>query len=346
MTVFVAAPSNQHDFESAKGREELFMRGPMTTWRFTNFRDLLNEAGGVFYHVVVVTLSAGAALSLPHAASFAAQTFAIHRSAIESNKVAVVGVEVAVAVLLIAGINGLRRMTRNRRLAEMATHAGLKHVFPTNGTLIRTQIDHLKTRQGRGKNLMVIGSTGYHTFVEPEGDLHTVIWKSLEAKIMLLNPYSEAARIRASALLDSAVTPEALGEQVEKSIELFKRLKAGQKSVRLKLYSDPPHVKLTILGESIWLQHYHTGLDVHMMPEYVFEQNHNDYGLYTLFYQYFTRRWESAEIPEYDLDTDELVYRTSNGKEMRREKFPKRFGNSPLAFCPAIPLEDRALQDR
>jgi hypothetical protein len=83
-----------------------------------------------------------------------------------------------------------------------------------------------------------------------------------------------------------------------------------------------------------------------MMPEYVFEQNHNDYGLYTLFYQYFTRRWESSEIPEYDLDTDELVYRESTGKEMRREKFPKRFGNSPLTFCPTIPLEDRALQDR
>jgi hypothetical protein len=322
------------------------MRGPITKWILTNIRELLNDAGGVLYHVVVVTLSAGAALSLPHAANFVAQTFAIHWSAIEHDKVAVVGIEVAVAVLLIACINYLRLTVRNRRLAEMATHAGLMYVFPTSGTRTRKQIDKLKTRQGRAKNLMVIGSTGYHTFVEPKGDLHTVIWKSLEAKIMLLNPYSEAAGTRASALLDSAVTPEALGEQVEKSIELCKRLKAGQKSVRLKLYSDPPHVKLSILGDSIWLQHYHTGLDVHMMPEYVFEQNHNDYGLYTLFYQYFTRRWESSEIPEYDLETDELVYRESNGKEMRREKFPKRSCDSLLSLCPAIPLEDRALQDR
>lgn len=322
------------------------MGRPITTWKFTMGRDLLDEAGGVFYHVLVVTLSAGAALSLPHAADFVAQTFAIHWSAIERNTVAVVGIEVAVAILLIIGITGLRRTVRNRRLAEIATQAGLKHVFHTNGTLPRKQIDELKTRQGRAKNLMVIGSTGYHTFVEPEGDLHTVIWKSLEAKIMLLNPYSEAARVRASALLDSAVTPEALGEQVEKSIELCKRLKAGQKSIRLKLYSDPPHVKLAILGESIWMQHYHTGLDVHRMPEYVFEQNHNDYGLYTYFYQYFTRRWESSEIPEYDLDTDELVYRENNGMEMRREKFPKRSGSAPLSSCPAIPLEDRALQDR
>ncbi len=84
---------------------------------------------------------------------------------------------------------------------------------------------------------------------------------------MLLNPYSEAARTRAMAIPDSNVTPEALAEQVESSIELCKRLRAGQKSVRLKLSSDPPHVKLAILGNAIWLQHYHTGLDIHSMPE-------------------------------------------------------------------------------
>ncbi|MBX3301125.1 MAG: hypothetical protein KF693_02800 [Nitrospira sp.] len=310
------------------------------TERLTNRREFLEEVGLVVYHVAVITLSAGVASALPNAANFVAQ------SAIENNKVAVIAVEVAVAILLIAGINGLCRTMKNQRLAEMATYAGLKYVFPANGTLTRTQMDQVLTRQARAKNLMIIGSTGYHTFVKPEGHLHTRIWKSLESKIMLLNPYSEGARIRASALLDSAVTPEALGEEIEQSIELCKRLKAGQKSVRLKLYSDPPHVKLAILGDFIWLQHYHTGLDVHTMPEYVFEQNQNDYGLYTLFYQYFTRRWESPEIPEYDLDTDELVYRESNGTELRREQFPKRSGNSPQDLCPAIPLTDGALQDR
>lgn len=320
------------------------MRGRITERALTTSRKWLNDAGEILYHVVVIALSAGAALSLPHGANYVAQTFAIHWSAIERDRAALIEFEMVMAVLLIVGINGLRRIVRDRRLAEMATRAGLTRVFPTSRTVTRKQ--KLKAAQGRAKNLMAIGSTGYHTFVDPEGDLHTVIWKCLEAKIMLLNPYAEAARTRTRALLDSAVTPEALEEQVEKSIELCKRLKAGQKSVRLKLYADPPHVKLAILGDSIWLQHYHTGLDVHMMPEYVFEQNHNDYGLYTLFYQYFTRRWESCEIPEYDLDTDELVYRKPNGNEMRREKFPKRPSRSLLTFCPTIPLEDMSLQDR
>ena len=32
-------------------------------------------------------------------------------------------------------------------------------------------------------------------------------------------------------------------------------------------------------------------------------------------------RWGSVEIPEYDLDTDELVYRGKAGNEIRRERF-------------------------
>ena len=49
--------------------------------------------------------------------------------------------------------------------------------------------------------------------------------------------------------------------------------------------------------------------------------NCKDHGLYTLYAHYFVQRWESAEIPEYDLDTDELVYRSRTGNEVRRERF-------------------------
>jgi hypothetical protein len=93
------------------------------------------------------------------------------------------------------------------------------------------------------------------------------------------------------------------------------------KAVKLKLYSDSPLMKLVILGDYLWLQHYHADLDVQTMPEYVLRHNRKDYGLYTLYAHYFVQRWESAEIPEYDLDTDELVYRSKTGNEIRRERF-------------------------
>jgi hypothetical protein len=32
-------------------------------------------------------------------------------------------------------------------------------------------------------------------------------------------------------------------------------------------------------------------------------------------------RWNDSAIPEYDLDTDELVYRDGSGNEVKREAF-------------------------
>ena len=33
------------------------------------------------------------------------------------------------------------------------------------------------------------------------------------------------------------------------------------------------------------------------------------------------KRWENQEIPEYDLETDELIYKSAKGIEERREPF-------------------------
>lgn len=309
-------------------------------------RKLLHGAGEVTYHVIVVAMSAWVALSLPRAVEVASRNFVTYWPMVEKDKVALVTIEITVAVMLMVGLNYIRRSIRNGRLAEVATHAGLINVFSTRTPHARKRIRALKTLQGRAKHIMILGSTGYNTFVDPNGDLHAVLWKCLEAKVMLLNPWSGSARARVNAILDPNVTHESLVEQVGRSIELCKQLKAGQKSIRLKLYADPPHVKLTILGHAIWLQHYHTGLDVHTMPEYLFLQNHNDYGLYTLFYQYFTKRWESPDIPEYDLETDELVYRGSSGTEIRRESFPMTVTLPPTAFSETTYLGDMGLQDR
>jgi hypothetical protein len=138
---------------------------------------------------------------------------------------------------------------------------------------------------------------------------------------MLVNPYSQEASARIQAINHPEFTLDTFREEVRQSIQLLKRLKAMGKAVKLKLYSDSPLIKLVILGDYLWLQHYHADLDVQTMPEYVLRHNRKDHGLYTLYAHYFVQRWESAEIPEYDLDTDELVYRNRTGHEIRRERF-------------------------
>ena len=280
-------------------------------------RALLRDAAGSLYHVVVVALSAGIALLLPAGA----KQFLAFWARVEHDKLSLIAVEMTVAVLLIVCLNYIHRSLRDRALATVATGAGLVSFFPRRTRGAQRRIKQLKEDQGTGRTISVIGSSGHSTFVDQVGGLSSVLDKCLGARIMLVNPYSQEASARIRAINDPEFTLEKFRDEVRQSIELLKRLKAMGKAVRLKFYSDSPLIKLVILGDYLWLQHYHTDLDVKTMPEYVLRHNRKDHGLYTLYAHYFVQRWGSAEIPEYDLDTDELVYRSKTGNEIRRERF-------------------------
>lgn len=277
----------------------------------------------ILFHLVVVALSASIAISLPVIAAFLSQDFLIYWSLIANEQVALITVEIAVALLLIAGINYVRRSIQDRTFAEMTSAAGLTHCFRKRTRLAARKIKMLKNQHGLARNVLLIGVTGYKTFADPQGDLRATLENCLEAEIMLLNPYSHAARTRARAIANETGEPEHFPEQVDKCIEFLQKLRAEQKPVRLKLYSDAPHMKLAILGDYVWLQHYHKSRNVHTMPEYVYKHNPSEQSLYTLFYQYFIDRWQNPDIPEYDLETDELLYKNNNGSLVRREKFQR-----------------------
>ena len=286
----------------------------------------LKDSTHLFYHILVIVLSAGIALSLPVAANFMAETFLTYWSIFQNEKLFLVSIELALAVFLIVFTNYVTRSLRDHRLANMARSAGLLLVTPARGFFARRRIRKLKEQQGFARDVMIMGSTGFRTFVDPKGDLHQVIGNCREAKIMLLNPESEGAKTRARSIVDPGVTPEIIGDQVRRSIAFLKGIKAGQKSIRLKLYEDHPFLKLSILGDYVWVQHYHAGLDVQMMPKFVFKHNQNPGSLYVPFYQYFLMQWENPDIPEYDFDTGDLVYREGSGAERRRERFTEPGG--------------------
>lgn len=289
----------------------------MTNRFVETIRQTILDFERVLYHVAIVSLSAVIAMSLPYLAQgFLALWARIHR-----HEVLLVSTEIAVAISLIVLFNHLARNRESRRLAEAASGAGLLEFLPAEGHFCEQRLGHLIRRQGLARNVMIIGSTGT-SFSQPERALHAVLKNCLEAKVMLLNPCGEGARTRARGMMAPDITPEALRDQARRSIEFLKLLRAFQKNIKLKLYPDVPTIKLAILGDELWLQHYHTSLDVSTMPLYAFTHNRREHGLYTLFYQHFTMRWENPQIPEYDLETDELVYRGWNGREDRREPFP------------------------
>jgi len=281
----------------------------------------MNGSLRILYHIVVIILSAAIALSLPYTAGFIAKKFLDFWSLIENEKIFLVSIEIVCAMLLIFIFNYLGRSWKNRKLANTAKRAGLSIAPSGKGLFTQKRFKRFKEKQGIARDMMVIGSTGSRTFVDPKGDLHEVIKNCREAKIMLLNPNSEGASIRASGIPEPDITTDHFKEQIKKSIDFLKKLNDVRRNVKMKLYIDVPFLKLTILGDYIWVQHYHAGLDVRVMPEYVFEHSRNSSGFYTLFYQYFMSRWNDPGIPEYDFDTEELVYRNKTGNEIKREKF-------------------------
>lgn len=290
-------------------------------------KEILQESmKGIFhilYHAGVIALSAGIAFSLPYTVRIILKNFSIVWEFIESSTFYLVSMEIIIAMFLIIFFNYIYRSFVYKRYSNMARYAGLMYFFPFRGFFARRRIKKLKEMQGFARDIMIIGSTGFNTFVNPTGDLYHVVLNCREAKIMLLNPYGEGAKIRASSILDPDVTLEKFREQICRSIDVLKGLKAVQKNIKLKLYRDTPFLKLAMLGDYIWIKHYNAGIDIKVEPEYVFAHKQNPHSLYLPFYQYLLIRWNNTDIPEYDFDKDELVYRDGDGNEINREAFIK-----------------------
>ncbi|MBI5633116.1 MAG: hypothetical protein HZA15_06525 [Nitrospirae bacterium] len=285
-----------------------------------SIKEFIKVPAHILYHVAIIAISAGMALSMPYTVSFLSGQFQVYWELIGNEKIFLLSAEIVLAVLLILFFNYTGWVWRDRRLARIARNTGLVFASSSRGIFARRKNRKLKETQGIARDIMVIGSTGFRTFADPRGDLHAVIKNCRKAKIMLLNPASEGAATRVKSILDPEITLEKFREQIRRSIAFLKELKAVQKDIRLKLYPDVPFLKMALSGDYIWVNHYHAGLDVQVMPEYVFIHNQNPGSLYTIFYQYFLNHWADPRIPEYDLETDELVYRDVAGNEEKRER--------------------------
>lgn len=282
-------------------------------------KDILKVPAHIFSHVVIIVISAAIALSFPYLVGSLSHAFIKSWAVIGNEKIFLLIAETVLAVILILFFNYLGWVWRDRRLARIARAGGLVYASSSRGIFAKRRTRKLKEAQGIARDVMVIGSTGFRTFADQGGDLHAVIKNCRKAKIMLLNPASDGAVTRVKSILDPQITIEKFREQIKRSIDLLKELKAAQKDIRLKLYQDVPFLKMALSGDYLWVNHYHAGLDVQVMPEYVFVHNQDPGSLYTIFYQYFLNHWADPRIPEYDLETDELIYRDGAGNEEKRE---------------------------
>lgn len=285
---------------------------------------MFKNTKAIIHHILIFVLSAAIALSLPYTGKFIADNYQAYWLLIESDMVLLNSLKIAFAVLLIIFFNFLERIWNDRKFSKIATNdMGLVLVAHAEGRRTKKRVKKLKEQNGLAKDVLLLGSTGFGTFVNPEGDMHHIIQNCRKAEIMLLNPSSEGAIVRAKSIPDPDITPESLREQIIKSIEFLKSLRALQKDITLKLYEETPFLKLAILGDYIFMKHYYAGLVGQDIPEYIFKHSPNQSSLFHFFYQFFRSKWRDPNIPEYDFDSDELVYKDIFGNEVKREKLEK-----------------------
>ncbi len=167
---------------------------------------------------------------------------------------------------------------------------------------------------------MIIGSTSYRTFADLDDNLHEALQNCSRAKIMLFDPFKEWTSTRTRGIQNQKATSDMIRERIIKNIEFLKKLRTARKEVRLKLYPDLPIMKLVIIGNDAFFQHYRTGMNM-CQTEHAFRNASKRSGLYISLYWYFLTRWQDITIPEYDFDSDELVYCDLMGNEVVRARF-------------------------
>ena len=304
----------------------------------------------ILSHGTVTLLAVAIAFSLPGFANYILNEW---WPEVESNANLLLGTEIALASVLALMFNMATIAWDHRQRVHTARLASLVHARNANaGWWSRRRERALVEQLTTARDAFVLTLTGYDTLVAADSLLRPVIEKAYEIRVMLVNPCGQGLRQRAESL-PSDVTVLTLHTEIEATIGALSALRKYGKKVKLKFYDEEPFWKLVVLGDYIWVQHCHSGFVVREQPEYVFALQHTEprHGLFVPFYMIFLNHWNDSRHPEYDFDTNELVYRDAGGKETGREILgvPIDGTGVPLPSPPAVTqaaLLRRTVSDR
>jgi hypothetical protein len=90
-----------------------------------SLKRFFNGVGQVLFHVLLVALSAGIALSLPYVVGFIGNNFWDYWSIIEKETVYLISVETIIAIVLLLVFNYIGRSWKDHQISKMAKSAGL-----------------------------------------------------------------------------------------------------------------------------------------------------------------------------------------------------------------------------
>lgn len=277
----------------------------------------------VFAHIVITLLAVGIAFALPDLARYILYSW---WPMVRDDSQMLLLTEIGFAGLLVLLFNLARLTWHYRSRARMSAIASLVHVREASDWLSRLPGRDLIRAVPWKRDVAILSITGYGTFAADDAPLNHALRECYEIRVMLMNPYSAAAAGYVNAHADPAGALERFRRELESSIACLKRLRAEGKKVELKLHDDSPFWKLVFTGEHVWVRCCHDGRSFEQNPEYVFELQAGkpNRGFFPAFYTYFLNQWNDPQHPEYNLDTDELIIRGSDGREIHRAPYPPR----------------------
>lgn len=278
----------------------------------------MNGLRQILSHGAVTILAVAIAFSLPGFANYILNEW---WPEVESNASMLLWTEIALASVLALVFNMATIAWDHRQRVLTTRLASLVHARNANpGWWSRRRERALVNQLTTARDAFVLTLTGYDTLVAEDSLLRPVIGKAYEIRVMLVNPVGQGLRRRAESL-PSEVTVLTLHTEIEATIGALSALRKYGKKVKLKFYDEEPFWKIVVLGDYLWVQHCHSGFVVREQPEYVFALQHAEprHGLFVPFYMIFLNHWNDPRHPEYDFDTNELVYRDAGGRETGRE---------------------------
>src|SRR5437667_6083523 len=317
-------------------------RGTPTYNLWTGLRQILT-------HGVITMLAVAIAFSLPGIANYILNEW---WPEVQNNANLLLATEVALASVLALLFNLAKIAWDHRQRVLTARLASLVHARNSGSSWWSRRRERALIGQlPAPRDAFALTLTGYDTFVADDSLLRGVIGKAYEIRVMLVNPVGKALRERADTL-PPEITVLTLHTEIEATIGYLSGLRKFGKKVNLKFYDEEPFWKLIVLGDYVWVQHCHSGFAVKQQPEFVFALQHREprHGLFVPFYMVFLNQWNDARHPEYDFDTNELVYRDASGKETGRAALTAPIDGTavplPASQLPAAAASEAALLRR
>jgi hypothetical protein len=272
----------------------------------------------IFSHVTISMLAIGIAFSLPVAAQYILYSW---WPRVEDNSILLMVTEVVFAAALVLLFNVSKIAWDSRRQLKATALASLVHARESGDWFSRRNDREIRKNLQGTREISILSVTGSEVF-DSDNWVRHLLDSCCEVRVLLMDPEGRGAYERTRLSLNPEAVRNGYRREIEETLAQLAKLARAGKRVSIKFYDTVPFWKMVVAGDFVQVQ-YCYGTVMSKWPEYIFalRKDHPGQGLFTPFYVSFLQQWQNQQVPEYDFETQQLVFRNVVGEEIRRELF-------------------------